>query len=163
MDMITFDKGNDRFNFRTAGVVIHGNRVLVHKAKGDDFWALPGGRVEFGESSETAIVRGMEEETGVLFRVVRPLWILENFFDHLEKKYHEVSLIFLLHCLDERSLLKRGDEFAGLEDSGAELIFKWLQTGMLGHTPLFPSFLRKDLDDLPASIQYRVHTDRNTV
>jgi 8-oxo-dGTP pyrophosphatase MutT (NUDIX family) len=160
--MITFDKGNSRFKFRTAGVILCGNKVLIHKAKSDDFWALPGGRVEIGESSEIAIIREMEEEIGLLFRIVRPLWVLENFFDHQEKECHELSIIFLLHCLDEETLLKRGNEFTGLEDSDIILIFKWFQIETLENEPLYPSFLRKELGNLPESIQYRIHKDSET-
>ena len=160
--MITFDKGNERFNFRTAGVILCGDKALVHKAESNEFWALPGGRVELGESSETAIIREMEEEIGLFFQVVRPLWVLENFFDDQEKKYHELSIIFLLQCLDEKALLKRGNEFTGLEDSGTVLIFKWFQIQVLEHEALYPSFLRKDLCDLPESIKYLVHTDSDS-
>ena len=159
--MITFDRGNDRFNFRAAGVILSEDKVLVHKAEGDDFWALPGGRVEMGESGEAAIMREMKEEIGLLFKVVRPVWVLENFFDHQEKNYHELSIIFLLRCLDENALVKRGNAFHGL-DSGILLVFKWLAIKELEHEPLYPSFLRKDLADLPGRLQYRVHTDRDT-
>lgn len=157
--MITFDKGNSRFNFRTAGVIQHDDKVLIHQAEGDDFWALPGGRVEMGESSETAIVREMEEEIGLHFRVTRPLWFLENFFDHQEKEYHEISVIFLIHCITEEELLARGNKFTGL-DSGTPLLFEWHKVETLVHFPLFPTFLRTELGELPSSEQYRVHTDR---
>ena len=49
--MITFEKDYNKFNFRTVGVIIHDGKVLVHRAEKDDFWALPGGRVEFQETS----------------------------------------------------------------------------------------------------------------
>jgi 8-oxo-dGTP diphosphatase len=55
-----------------AGVsvlVIHEARVLLVKRgrePGRGFWALPGGRVEAGESAEAAAVREVAEETGIV-------------------------------------------------------------------------------------------------
>jgi len=45
--MICFDTDNGRFNFRSVAVVIQNEHVLIHRAVEYDFWALPGGRVEF--------------------------------------------------------------------------------------------------------------------
>ncbi len=41
-----------------------GRLLLIHKVD-NDFWALPGGAVELGESVADAAVREVEEETGV--------------------------------------------------------------------------------------------------
>lgn len=47
-----------------AGVEV----VLVHRPRYDD-WSLPKGKLEPGESDETAAVREVEEETGVVGRL----------------------------------------------------------------------------------------------
>ena len=47
--MITYLEGGRRFNLRVAGVAIHKEQVLLHRAESDDFWALPGGRAEMME------------------------------------------------------------------------------------------------------------------
>lgn len=52
-----------------GGVVIHRNRVLLVRrqnppAAGE--WAIPGGRVELGESLAAAVERELSEETGIL-------------------------------------------------------------------------------------------------
>ena len=57
--MILIDKEQQRFNYRIAGVVIQNCSVLVHQADGDDFWTLPGGRAEIGESAERTLMREM--------------------------------------------------------------------------------------------------------
>ncbi len=50
--MICFDTGNGRFNFRSVAVIIQNDHILIHRAVEDNFWALPGGRVELFENSD---------------------------------------------------------------------------------------------------------------
>ena len=39
---ISYERNNNKFNFRVAGIVMDAGRVLLHKAEQDDFWNLPG-------------------------------------------------------------------------------------------------------------------------
>lgn len=94
--MITFDVGGVRFVYRTVGVAIDGGRVLLHQAEGDDFWSMPGGRVEPLEPSPDALRREMREEIGVAVRVERLLWVVENFYRHEALAYHELALFYLM-------------------------------------------------------------------
>ena len=56
-----------------------GRILLVRRANPPEAgrWSIPGGRVEAGESLETAAVREAFEETGVTVRIVREVWCLE--------------------------------------------------------------------------------------
>lgn len=46
-------------------LVTQGDKVLLVKESDDDWWALPGGGVDHGESIESALKREIEEELGV--------------------------------------------------------------------------------------------------
>src|SRR4051794_23288156 len=94
--MIRFDKDNNRFNYRVVGVAFRHDKVLLHQAAGDDFWALPGGRAEFGESAEQTLKREMIEELDAEVEIVRLLWFVENFFTYADLNYHEIALYFLM-------------------------------------------------------------------
>lgn len=60
---------------RAQALVIRKDKILLvkHKLKGREFYCLPGGGVEKGESYEEAATRELEEESLVLGRVVRKL------------------------------------------------------------------------------------------
>jgi 8-oxo-dGTP diphosphatase len=45
--------------------------LLVKQSYGDQYWSLPGGVVEYGESVDQAAVREVKEETGLDIRVKR--------------------------------------------------------------------------------------------
>ncbi len=56
-----------------GGVVLREGRVaVVHRPKYDD-WSLPKGKLDPGESWEDAALREVEEETGLVCRLLREL------------------------------------------------------------------------------------------
>src|SRR5437588_10203363 len=111
-----------RFNYRVAGVVYDGDKVLIHRSEIDDFWSMPGGRCEFLESAADALVREMREELGVEVNVVRLLWFVEDFFEHLGTQFHELALYFLMTFSDDCPLYGMTEAFLGVEE-GMKLFF----------------------------------------
>lgn len=62
---------------RSQSMVIRGDRILLveHKLFGRDFYTLPGGGIEEGETPEQAAVRELAEECNVTGSIIRPLTI----------------------------------------------------------------------------------------
>ena len=58
------------------GVCIVDGRLLLCKAKGGSTTYLPGGHIEFGETGRQALVREMQEGTGLASESVRLLFCL---------------------------------------------------------------------------------------
>lgn len=46
-------------------LIVENDKVLLVKEKSDDWWALPGGGVDHGDSIEATLLREVEEELGV--------------------------------------------------------------------------------------------------
>ena len=155
--MIIYEQGRYRFTYRVAGLFLHNQRALLHRAVSDAHLALPGGRVDFMESSEEAIKREMKEEMGVDVDILRLLWVVEHFYENDDRKNHEIGLYYLLKLPKDSSLLDM-EEFTGNEGK-LKLIFKWFSIEQLEDVKLYPSFLRKGIKHLPDHTEHLIHVD----
>ncbi|WP_127492681.1 NUDIX hydrolase [Paenibacillus glycanilyticus] len=65
---------------RVTGILVEEGRLLLVKQKVSDSraWSLPGGRVEQGETLEQAIIRELEEETGLTTRIIKLLYLCDK-------------------------------------------------------------------------------------
>lgn len=138
MSAAQFRDGNTLFLCRVVGVAVDAGRVLLHRSEYDDFWALPGGRLEVGETSAQALKREMLEEVGAEVQVGRLLWIGESFFNHsaldtpptdrVEIAHHELGLYFEMHL---PSGLTDATSFFGAELVGTQhefvLEYRWVE------------------------------------
>jgi ADP-ribose pyrophosphatase YjhB (NUDIX family) len=52
-----------------ACVIVEDNRLLLVKRQDNDYWTMPGGTIEFGESLEECAIREIKEETGLEVRL----------------------------------------------------------------------------------------------
>ena len=168
--MITFNKENYVFVYRVAGVAIHDNKLLVHRSILDDFWSLPGGRCEFLEISKDTLIREMQEEIRAEVKIIRPLYFVENFFNYMEKDYHELSIFYLMEFPPDSKLIFENDTFHGIERAlGTEnddfygkeldLIFKWVDIDELESLRLYPLFLRKSLKNIKPFPEHIINRD----
>lgn len=67
-----------------GAIVFKDKRVLLVKrgqAPSRDLWAIPGGRVEIGESLQDAAEREILEETGITIQALEPVYT----FDYIER------------------------------------------------------------------------------
>jgi ADP-ribose pyrophosphatase YjhB (NUDIX family) len=156
--IIRLEQDGKVFNFRAASVILHGGRVLMHRAEGETFWTLPGGRVELHENAGLSLQREMLEELGVEVQVERLLWVVENFFEYLGKQFYELGFYFLVALPEDSSLFRFQEPFYG-DEEGLLLTFQWFPLDELGPLSILPSFLGTALVELPETTQHIVHYD----
>ena len=84
-----------KFELIARGIILDKDKILLFRPKGETYSFLPGGHVEFFESSEVAVIREVGEELGIKAKVQSYVGTLESAFVS-SKKHHELNVIFLL-------------------------------------------------------------------
>jgi len=145
----------NHIKYRTVGIALLEERVLIHQFSGSSYWSLPGGRIEVSEDSREALKREFKEETGRLITVDNLVWTTENFFTRPNgKAIHEVAFY---HAITVKGSFK--ENFIGYEKDTI-LNFRWVPTKTLPQYPLKPSFLITALQKpLPNSPQHLIIRD----
>lgn len=83
----------NRVRVRVCGLCWQGDDLLMVNHTGltqSNFWAPPGGGVEFGERAEDALTREIKEETGITARTGRFLFACE----YINPPLHSLELFF---------------------------------------------------------------------
>ncbi len=86
---------------QSRAVIVKEGHILLCKTTGldPDFYFLPGGHIEHGESAKSAMLRELKEEIGFEIKINRFLGCLEYSFDpnvkqHAKCHTHEYNFIF---------------------------------------------------------------------
>ncbi|HVZ39209.1 MAG TPA: NUDIX hydrolase [Candidatus Kapabacteria bacterium] len=156
--MLTISRDDRVFQYRAVAIALQGGRILLHKTEDDWFWSPPGGRCEMGESAEQTVRREMVEEMGAEPRVVRPLWVAENFFTYQGRRCHELGIYFLVEFPPETGVPDRGDRFVGSEGA-TPLLFEWFNIDSLESIIVKPGFLAANLRSVSDSLRFISHDD----
>jgi mutator protein MutT len=112
-----------------AAVVDGTQLLLVRRGRepGKGLWAVPGGKVRFGETLEEAAAREVAEETGLHVVIGDLIWAGESIGDH----GHIVLIDFLAEVTE-------GDLEPGDDAEEAE----WVEIADLGDWPLTPTMFQ---------------------
>ncbi|MEE9353697.1 MAG: NUDIX hydrolase [Candidatus Thorarchaeota archaeon] len=92
-------------------VVIEGNKILLVKrgqSPHQGEWALPGGFVEYGETSEAAAKREVQEETGIAIELSAIMGVYSD--PDRDPRGHTVSVVFIGEMVSGQ--LQGGDDAA---------------------------------------------------
>lgn len=85
-----------------AALILDQGRILLVKRKyepGKGLWSLPGGLVDLGEKTKDAVVREVEEETGLRVEIGDMLSIIDRIRKVKDKRiiYHYVVIGYFAH------------------------------------------------------------------
>lgn len=119
-----------------GAVVFHQNRVLLVKRDrppNAGQWAIPGGRIKFGESLQQAAEREILEETGITIRAGEPVFAFD-IIQHDEQQQCRLHYVVIDLAADYIS----GEPVAG-DDAAAAA---WISATELGELPVNPLTLQ---------------------
>jgi ADP-ribose pyrophosphatase YjhB (NUDIX family) len=156
--MLSFQINHHQFHLRSAAVIIHDEAVLLHRAEADDFWALPGGRVEADEDATSAVVREMMEEVSEPVECGQMLLVVENFFTYKDQRHHEIGLYFQVNLQNGSLLLDKTRSHLG-QELGYMLEYRWFRLTDLENVDLRPRFLQGCLCNDLNKIQHIVNRE----
>lgn len=81
------------------------NKILLCKQKNPprDFWTLPGGSLEEGETLVNCISREIFEEIGITFEIDKMLFVREL----INSSRHRIEFYFLTKKLDDKNIYQK--------------------------------------------------------
>ena len=94
-----------KFKFRVCGILEHDGKYLAVKMNNNNFFCLPGGHVELGEDTETAVQREMREELGYEVKIKKLVSINQNFFVGVDgRQFHENGYYYIVNAINEKNI-----------------------------------------------------------
>jgi 8-oxo-dGTP pyrophosphatase MutT (NUDIX family) len=147
MDDIEFKTETKKFKYRVNGIVIYNNKLLTIKMKNNISYCLPGGHVELGEDTKTAILREMLEELDTPVSIDKELAFVENFY--LDKKGFETHELGFYYIVKPDNFEKIPfHNYSRTENDKGEIKihnFEWLEISSLKDFDFKPEFLKNKL------------------
>ena len=145
-------------NLRVGAVIEKDGKVLMVYTPAVDYCYSVGGRVRFGETLEDAILREVEEETGVPLGIDRLGFVHEAFFTGDSAKTYgkpiqELSFYFYMKTPEDFSPVCES-----LTNAGQKEELRWIDPQ--GDIKYFPAFFREELQNRSPGVRHIVTDER---
>jgi ADP-ribose pyrophosphatase YjhB (NUDIX family) len=144
----------DAIRIRVGCVALDGERRILlvqHRKDGREYWLLPGGGVEAGETLQEAALRELREETGLVGEVGRLLLVCESI--DVRAGRHIVHVVFA-------ATAQPGELTPGRDDRLVDAAWHPVET--LSTLPLFPAIgaelLACDAEGFAGPVRYLGNT-----
>lgn len=148
---LSIDIEEYKLNIRAAVIITHKNKILLHRDLRTDYYALVGGRVKLGETSEETIKREIKEEMGKDIEIKGYIATIENFFNAENKKYHEIIFVYDAEFIDKKDK-ENIDTIKNIE--GEEYLrYEWIDIKKIDQYDVRP----KTIKEILKKEEYPVH------
>lgn len=139
---ILFKMDNHIFSYRTTGILIHKNKVLVQKPLEDDGFSLPGGHVMAMEHSEDALKREFIEELGIQIKIDALRAVGEIYFLWNNRPCHQINLYYSVYISDDeyKKIISKEKLYAkdSVGNNKYDLEFTWLPIEKIDDSTIYP-------------------------
>ena len=149
-----FKDENGICHFRVAAVLIRDNKLFVQRIKYE--YALPGGHMSFGETSEEALTREFREEAGAEIICDRLIWIEENFWKWGDKKAHNISFYYLVSLKDNTSI---PDIYNETMKDNKDVRMQWVPIGEIAHLNIYPQYIKEKVHNISPGVEHFIRND----
>ena len=139
-------------DLRSVGVLVRDGKILVQRERNGSEYALPGGHVMIGETTEETLVREYREETGAAIRLKRLLWTEECFWQWNERQVHNIAFYYLIELMNEYDLTDSGEIFSQKDND--DVLFEWMSIERLSQITIYPSFIQREINCLDGEIKH---------
>jgi len=144
---VKIDSNEGKFKFRVCGILKVKEKYLTVKIQDNDFYCLPGGHVELGEDTDSAVLREMKEELGYDVKIIKLVSIIQNFFKSKDgKQFHELGYYYIVEPqnIEDVNL----EDYVKMELDKGKLVrleFKWFTLEELQTARFLPEVLKNQL------------------
>lgn len=150
---IILDSNEIRFGVRAVGITVRDGKVLVQREIDGNEYALPGGTVKLGETTQETLVREYKEETGSEITISRLLWTEESFWKYNGKMQHGIAFYYLIDFYDNS--IFHQDEFVSQKDN-CNIILGWLPINELNNIIIYPEFIKNEIYNLDGPVKHYI-------
>ena len=147
-------------NLRVGAIILKDGKFLMARNARDDYFYSVGGRIRFGETAGEAVVREVEEETGVCMEIDRLGFIHENYFYgdvpdvNDGKLVYEVSFYFYMKAPE-------GFEPVGESRTDEGNVREWMEwVSPDERRTIYPEFYRTELAHPEATVKHFLTDER---
>ena len=160
MSDITLKIDGGYFIYRVGAIIVNDGKVLMAKNESFPFYYSIGGRVDYNETSENAVLREVYEETSVKFEIDRLAFIHENFFVAEWLHYspcHEIAFYYLMKENENvNNVVCKSIVLENIVPGGIKESIHWLPINDLDNYEFYPEFFKTELSCLSNGIVHYV-------
>lgn len=122
-----------------AIIIKDGNLLVMHRNKfGTEYETLPGGNIELGETAEQALLREVDEETTVVYKDPRLMFVEEA------GDPYGTQFVYLCEYVSGEPVLRPDSEEAVINKMGKNLYEPmWVKLSDLGGMPFVSERLKR--------------------
>ena len=150
--------GEGVLNIRVGAIILKDNQLLMVRNDRDGYYYSVGGRIQFGETAEQAVVREVKEELGFEMEVDRLGFVCEAYFygtvgGDTERLIYEPAFYFYMKTPADFTI----QNHTFLEDGTPEHL-EWVPLGT--NKTIYPEFFKTELTNAGGGLKHIVADER---